>query len=90
MENCGACDNCLHPKRQIDGREEMAMIIELIESLPERFKMEHLANIMTGEMNSIIKSYHHDKLELFGAGKDHSARFWNAVIHQGLLLLLLY
>ena len=90
VENCGACDNWLHPKRQFDGREVMAMIIELIESLPERFKMEHLANIMTGEMNSIIKSYHHDKLELFGAGKDHSARFWNAVIHQGLVLHLLY
>ena len=90
VENCGACDNCLHPKKQFDGREEMAMIIELIESLPERFKMEHLANILTGEMNSIIKSYKHDKLELFGAGKDHSSRFWNAVIHQGLVLHLLY
>ena len=90
IENCGACDNCLHPKKQFDGREEMAMVIELIEYLPERFKMEHLANILTGEMNSIIKSYHHDKLELFGAGKDHSAKFWNAVIHQGLVLHLLY
>ena len=90
IENCGACDNCLHPKKQFDGREDMAMVIELIESLPERFKMEHLANILTGEMNSIIKSYHHDKLELFGAGKDHSAKFWNAVIHQGLVLHLLY
>ena len=90
IENCGACDNCLHPKNQFDGREEMAMVIELIESLPERFKMEHLANILTGEMNSIIKSYHHDKLELFGAGKDHSAKFWNAVIHQGLVLHFFY
>ena len=90
VENCGACDNCLHPKKQFDGREEMAMVIELIESLPERFKMEHLANILTGEMNSIIKSYHHDKLELFGAGKDHSAKFWNAVIHQGLVLHFFY
>ena len=89
IENCGACDNCLHPKKQFDGREEMAMVIEVLESLPERFKMEHLANILTGEMNSIIKSYHHDKLELFGAGKDHSAKFWNAVIHQGLVLHLL-
>ena len=85
-ENCGACDNCLHPKKQFDGREEMAMVIELIEALPERFKMEHLANILAGESNSIIKSYKHDKLELFGAGKDHSVRFWNAVIHQGLVL----
>ena len=90
VENCGACDNCLHPKKQFDGREEMAMVIELIQILPERFKTEHLANILAGEQNSIIKSYKHDKLELFGAGKEHSMRFWSAVIHQGLVMHLLH
>ena len=89
-ENCGACDNCLHPKKQFDGREEMALVLELIQSLPERFKMEHLSNILAGETNSIIKSYKHDKLELFGAGRDHTIRFWNAVIHQGLILRYIY
>ena len=90
VENCGACDNCLHPKKQFDGREEMALVIELIQTLPERFKMEHLSNILVGEMNSIIKSYHHDRLELFGSGKDHTVKFWNAVIHQGLIMRLLF
>ena len=90
VENCGACDNCLHPKKKFDGREEMAMVIELILTLPERFKTEHLANILAGVSNSIVKSYHHDRLELFGAGKDHSIRFWSAVIHQGLILHLLH
>ena len=90
VDNCGACDNCLHPKRQFDGCEEMSLVIELIQSLPEHFKMEHIANILAGESNSIIKSYKHDRLELFGAGKDHSVRFWSAVIHQGLILHLLY
>ena len=89
-ENCGACDNCLHPKRQFDGREEMATVIELIKTLPERFKLEHLANILAGEMNSIIKSYKHDKLELYGAGKEHSVKFWCAVIHQGIILHFLH
>ena len=89
-ENCGACDNCLHPKKQFDGREEMATVIELIQALPERFKLEHLANILAGEMNSIIKSYRHDKLELYGAGKDRSVKFWCAVIHQGLIRHLLH
>ena len=88
--NCGACDNCLHPKKQFDGREEMSMVIELIQALPEHFKIEHLSNILAGEMNSIIKSYNHDKLEFFGAGKDHSAKFWCAVIHQGMVLHLLH
>ena len=89
-ENCGACDNCLHPKKTFDGREEMAMVIELIQNLPENFKTEHLANILAGEINSIIKSYKHDKIDLFGAGKDHSVRFWSAVIHQGLVMHLLH
>jgi ATP-dependent DNA helicase RecQ len=48
--------------------------------------MEHLASILAGESNALIKSYKHDKLELFGIGKDHSIRFWMAVIHQGLIL----
>ena len=86
QENCGACDNCLHPKKRFDGREELSLVIELIESLPERFKLEHLAAILSGVSNAMIKSYKHDELPLFGAGKDRDQRFWDAVIHQGLLL----
>ncbi|MGN1220089.1 MAG: RecQ family ATP-dependent DNA helicase, partial [Candidatus Cryptobacteroides sp.] len=89
VDNCGACDNCLNPKKQFDGKEDMSLVIELIKSLPEHFKMEHLANILAGEANAIIKSYKHDKLEFFGAGKEHSVRFWDAVIHQGMILHLL-
>ena len=85
QDNCGSCDNCLHPKRQFDGQEEMCLAIRLINSLPEHFKLEHLANILAGETNSLIKSYRHDKIEFFGAGKDHSVKFWCAVIHQGLI-----
>ena len=85
-DNCGACDNCLHPKTRFDGQEELCMVIELIDSLPEHFKLEHLANILSGVSNAMIKSYHHDKLALFGAGKDHDPKFWATVIHQGLIL----
>ena len=89
QENCGACDNCLHPRKRFDGREEMSLVIELILSMPEHFKTEHLANILAGVSNAMIQSYHHDKMELFGAGKDHSVKFWCAVINQGLILHLL-
>ena len=89
QDNCGSCDNCIHPKVRFDGREEMSLVIELIDSLREHFKIEHLAGILAGVPNALIKSYHHDKLELFGAGKDHDVRFWSAVIHQGLVLHLL-
>ena len=89
-ENCGACDNCLHPKKKFDGQEEMCLVIELIQSMPEHFKTEHLANILAGAANSLIKSYHHDRLELFGAGSEHTMKFWCAVIHQGIIFRLLH
>lgn len=89
QDNCGACDNCLHPKKQFDGQDAMCLVIELITSLPEHFKLEHLANILAGESNALIKSYRHDKLDLFGAGRPHPVKFWDAVIHQGLILHLL-
>ncbi|MCM1501503.1 MAG: DNA helicase RecQ [Bacteroidales bacterium] len=85
-DGCGACDNCLHPKKKFDGREEMSLVIELIQSLPERFKTEHIANVLAGVYNSIIKSYRHDTLEFFGAGKGRPVKFWTAVIRQGVLL----
>ena len=85
-DNCGACDNCLHPKARFDGREELCLVIELIDTLKEHFKLEHLANILAGVSNAMIKSYKHDELELFGAGKDHDTKFWAAVIHQGLIM----
>ena len=90
QDDCQCCDNCLHPKPVFDGRKEMSLVIDLVESLPEKFKITHLANILAGESNSIIKSYHHDELPFFGAGKDHTDKFWCTVIHQGLILHLLY
>ena len=61
-DNCGACDNCLHPKARFDGREELCLVIELIDTLKEHFKLEHLANILAGVSNAMIKSYKHDEL----------------------------
>ena len=88
-ENCGCCDNCVHPKPTFDGREEMQLVIRLVEALPEHFKLDHLANILAGVSNSLIKSYKHDQLPFFGAGKSHSDKFWCTVIHQGLIAHLL-
>ena len=89
QDNCGSCDNCVHPKPLFDGREQMQLVIRLIESLPEHFKIEHLANILVGNANAMVKSYKHDTLPYFGKGSDHSDKFWCTVIHQGLILHLL-
>ncbi len=89
QDNCGCCDNCLHPRARFDGQREMKLVISTIGSLKEHFKIDHLANILAGVDNAIIKSYHHDHLPQFGAGSEHDPRFWATVIHQGLILHLL-
>ena len=89
QENCGCCDNCLHPKPVFDGRKDMQLVIDLITSLPEHFKVEHLACILAGKETALIKSYKHDELEFFGKGSAHDERFWITVIHQGIVHHLL-
>ena len=88
-DNCHCCDNCIHPKPTFDGRKEMKLVIDLIQALPEHFKLDHLANILAGVSNSLIKSYKHDELPFFGKGAPHSDKFGCTVIHQGLIAHLL-
>ncbi len=89
VDNCGMCDNCLHPRAVFDGRAEMKLAIKLILSLKEHFKVEHLAGILAGNETALVKSYNHDKSVYFGAGSQHTEKFWTAVLHQGLLAHLL-
>lgn len=89
VDNCGMCDNCLHPRAVFDGRAEMKLVIKLILSLKEHFKVEHLAAILAGNETALVKSYNHDKSVYFGAGSQHIEKFWTAVLHQGLLAHLL-
>lgn len=89
VDNCEMCDNCLHPRAVFDGRTEMKLVIKLILSLKEHFKVEHLAAILAGNETALVKSYNHDKSVYFGAGSQHTEKFWTAVLHQGLLAHLL-
>ncbi|PKO97371.1 MAG: DNA helicase RecQ [Bacteroidetes bacterium HGW-Bacteroidetes-7] len=86
---CGSCDNCLFPKNQFDGKEEVALVLELVLSMKEQFKSEHVANILSGVNNSLIKSYNHHNHELFGTGMSKGVKFWMAVIRQCIIHHLL-
>ena len=84
-DNCEACDNCLHPKIQFEGSEAVITVLETILAVKEKFKADHIANIIAGRPTAAIKSYKHHKLELFGAGEEKDERFWNMVIRQALI-----
>ncbi|MDY0196627.1 MAG: DNA helicase RecQ [Tenuifilaceae bacterium] len=84
-ENCSACDNCLHPKTQFEGQEYLQLLLETIVAVKEKFKADHVANILCGHITTTIKSYKHNKLEMFGEGSEKDVRFWNAIIRQSLV-----
>jgi ATP-dependent DNA helicase RecQ len=87
--NCCSCDNCLFPKKQFDGKEDILTVLELITSVKEQFKAEHIANILAGVNNSLIKSYNHHNHELFGVGISKGIKFWIAIIRQAIIHHLL-
>ncbi|HEX2976339.1 MAG TPA: DNA helicase RecQ [Bacteroidales bacterium] len=88
-ENCEACDNCLHPKAQFEGSDAVVTVLETILAVKEKFKADHIANIISGKVTSAIKSYKHHKLEYFGTGEDKDEKYWNMVIRQALIAKLL-
>ena len=84
--NCGSCDNCCNPKPKVEAKEELQLALETLKAIGDKFKIDHLVAVIMGKTTAMIKSYGHNKLELFGAGQDKDARFWNAVVRQGLIL----
>lgn len=89
-ENCGNCDNCLHPKEKFEGKEYLVLALKSILGVRERFKPEHIANVLAGNATSAVKSYKHHHNEFFGAGKEKDNKFWNAVLRQTLIARLVY
>ena len=85
-ENCGCCDNCLHPKPRFEGMEPMKLMLQVLQSIGDKFKADYLINMLVGRNNALIKSYNHHKSEWFGVGSDRNDRFWGAVVRQALIL----
>jgi ATP-dependent DNA helicase RecQ len=82
---CNNCDNCLNPKTEFEGKEYMIKVLETILAVNEKFKADHIANILAGVKSQPVKSYKHHHLELFGVGKDKDVKFWNTVVRQALI-----
>ena len=84
-DNCGNCDNCLNPKKQVEAKELLGAVLEVISTLKEKFKAEYIVNMLVGNETSEIQSYKHNELEVFGSGQDEDEKIWNAVIRQALI-----
>jgi ATP-dependent DNA helicase RecQ len=84
-ENCGNCDNCIHPKEKLEARDEVVKGLKVIKALDEKFPAEYVINILIGKLTPQVMMFRHEGIPEFGIGKDKDEHFWNSLIRQMLL-----
>ena len=85
QDNCGNCDNCLHPKKRIDAKDLLVLALKTVLLAKENFKMEVIIGILRGNETEFSLSHKHDQLETFGEGADVEETLWKAVFNQAML-----
>lgn len=83
--NCGNCDNCMKPTKTVEGKELLLLTLETIQLLKEKFKAEHIVDVLKGNETNDVTSYQHDELENYGAASDEEERFLHSIIRQAML-----
>lgn len=84
-ENCGNCDNCLHPKKQVQAKDSLVLVLKAIQLLKENFKGDYIINFLIGKETPENLSRNHTELEDFGCGDEFEDKYWNAVIRHAML-----
>ena len=84
-ENCGNCDNCLNPKKQVEAQDLLCTVLDAVIALKEKFKADHVIDVIIGKETTEILSYHQDELEVFGSGQGEEEKTWATVIRQALI-----
>jgi len=82
---CGNCDNCLNPKKQVDAKDDLLAVLETVTALKEKFKADHIIDVMLGRETNEVRSYRHNELEVFGSAQGADRKFLNAVIRQATI-----
>lgn len=79
---CGNCDICLDPPKQYDGLVEAQQALSCIYRAGQRFGLGYVVDVLRGSNNQRIREYGHDKLAVYGIGKDKSQEHWVSVLRQ--------
>ncbi|MBI3141781.1 MAG: DNA helicase RecQ [Bacteroidetes bacterium] len=79
------CDNCVHPKERFDAGPELVKVLSLMRDMKERFLIKHIVQVIMGETKPRVLSFEHDKLKLFGFGKDKDFNYWKSIVRAGML-----
>jgi ATP-dependent DNA helicase RecQ len=85
-ENCGNCDNCLHPKTKIEAMNQLVTVLQVIQRIKENFRSDYVIDFIIGKETEEIIAHKHHEFDEFGIGEDEDPKIWNPVIRQALLM----
>ncbi len=85
QDNCHNCDNCLHPKTKIEGKDQLVIVLNTVIALKENFRSDYVIDFIMGRETEDIIAHNHQEHDLFGAGEDEDEKLWNPVIRQALI-----
>jgi len=84
-DNCGNCDNCLHPKTKIEAKDQLVTVLNVIQLIKENFRSDYVIDFIMGKETEEILAHKHHELDEFGIGEDDDEKIWNPVIRQALI-----
>ncbi len=84
-ENCGKCDNCLHPKEKVEAKNQLKELLEVVKAVKEDFRADYVIDVLVGKETDEVVAHRHADLDCFGCGDGHEEKFWNAVVRQALI-----
>ena len=77
------CDNCLEKDRDYqDVTIEAQKFLSAVYRTDERFGQNHIIEILRGSKNKRVLEFHHDKLSVYGIGKDLSKEQWSVIVDK--------
>ena len=81
-DKCGNCDNCLSPPVVRDGKVVAQKILSCAYRTGQRFGAMHLIDVLIGRLTDRVKQFGHDKLSVFGIGRELNEKQWRAAMRQ--------
>ena len=81
-ERCDYCDSCMSPPQTWDATIDAQKIISTIYRLQHSYGAGYIIDVLRGSQSAKVIERAHDKLSVFGIGKDQSKEHWNSVLRQ--------
>jgi ATP-dependent DNA helicase RecQ len=84
-DDCQNCDNCLHPKEQVEAKDNVVKALKVVKALNEGFATDYAVHILAGKITPQVKMFRHEGIPVFGIGKNEPDHYWSSLLRQMLL-----